>query len=88
MSCVARCSDHPHGRDVLLLSVFLSHAGLFQALLCATALGLMPAHLLLYALCALELVLSIGLHESRRHEYAADRFAVDTFESRLPWGGL
>ena len=64
-----------------LLSVFLSHAGLFQAFYVqqpSVYTGLIFFGML-YA--PLELVLSIGLQMvSRRHEYEADRFAVDTFE--------
>ena len=64
-----------------LLSVFLSHAGLFQAFYVqqpSVYAGLIFFGML-YA--PLELVLSIGLQMvSRRHEYEADRFAVDTFE--------
>jgi STE24 endopeptidase len=64
-----------------LLSVFLSHAGLFQAFYVqqpSVYAGLIFFGML-YA--PLELGLSIGLQMvSRRHEYEADRFAVDTFE--------
>ena len=70
-----------------LLSVFLSHAGLFQAFYVqqpSVYAGLIFFGML-YA--PLELVLSIGLQMvSRRHEYAADRFAVDTFEEPAALG--
>jgi STE24 endopeptidase len=64
-----------------LLSVFLSHVGLFQAFFVqqpSVYAGLVFFGML-YAPC--ELLLSIGMQMvSRRHEYEADRFAVDTFE--------
>jgi STE24 endopeptidase len=64
-----------------LLSVFLNHAGLFQAFFVqqpSVYAGLVFFGML-YAPC--ELLLSIGMQMvSRRHEYEADRFAVDTFE--------
>jgi STE24 endopeptidase len=64
-----------------LLSVFLSHEGLFQAFFVqqpSVYAGLVFFGML-YA--PLELVLSIGMQMvSRHHEYEADRFAVDTFE--------
>jgi len=64
-----------------LLSVFLSHTGLFQAFFVqqpSVYAGLVFFGML-YAPC--ELLLSIGMQMvSRRHEYEADRFAVDTFE--------
>jgi len=64
-----------------LLSVFLSHAGLFQAFYVqqpSVYTGLVFFGML-YA--PVELLLSIGMHiVSRRHEYEADRFAVDTIE--------
>ena len=63
------------------LSVFLSHEGLFQAFFVqqpSVYAGLVFFGML-YA--PIELVLSIGMQiVSRRHEYEADRFAVDTFE--------
>lgn len=63
-----------------LLSVFLSHDGLFQAFYVqqpSVYTGLVFFGML-YA--PIELVLSIGMHiMSRRHEYEADRFAVETF---------
>ena len=65
-----------------LLSVFLSHEGLFQAFFVqqpSVYAGLVFFGML-YA--PIELVLSIGMQiVSRRHEYEADRFAVDTFEA-------
>ncbi len=64
-----------------LLSVFLHHEGLFQAFGVgqpAVYTGLIFFGLL-YA--PMELWLSIGMHVvSRKHEYEADRFAVETFE--------
>jgi STE24 endopeptidase len=64
-----------------LLAVFLNHAGLFQAFFVqqpSVYAGLVFFGML-YAPC--ELLLSIGMQMvSRRHEYEADRFAVDTFE--------
>ena len=65
----------------VLLSVFLSHVGMFQAFFVqqpSVYTGLVFFGML-YA--PLDLVLSIGMQMvSRRHEYEADRFAVDTFE--------
>jgi STE24 endopeptidase len=62
-----------------LLSVFLSHTGLFQAFYVqqpSVYTGLVFFGML-YA--PVELVLSIGMHiVSRKHEYEADRFAVET----------
>src|SRR5712691_4275003 len=64
-----------------LLSVFLTHAGLFQAFYVhqpSVYAGLVFFGMLYTPLA---LVLSIGLHIlSRRHEYEADRFAVNTIE--------
>jgi STE24 endopeptidase len=69
------------GVMLCLLSVFLSHEGLFQAFFVqqpSVYAGLVFFGML-YA--PLELVLSIGMQMvSRHHEYEADRFAVDTFE--------
>jgi STE24 endopeptidase len=65
----------------VLLSVFLSHVGMFQAFFVqqpSVYTGLICFGML-YA--PLDLVLSIGMQiVSRRHEYEADRFAVDTCE--------
>jgi len=65
-----------------LLSVFLSHAGLFQAFYVhqpSVYTGLVFFGMLY---TPLELILSIGMHMiSRQHEYEADRFAVDTIEA-------
>ena len=65
----------------VLLSVFLGHVGMFQAFFVqqpSVYTGLICFGML-YA--PLDLVLSIGMQiVSRRHEYEADRFAVDTFE--------
>lgn len=64
-----------------LLSVFLSHAGLFQAFYVRQPS--VYAGLVFFGMLytPIELVLSIGMHIlSRWHEYEADRFAVDTIE--------
>src|SRR5204862_5930183 len=63
-----------------LLSVFLSHVGLFQAFYVQQPS--IYAGLVFFGMLytPFELVLSIGMQMmSRRHEYAADRFAVDSF---------
>jgi STE24 endopeptidase len=63
-----------------LLSVFLQHQGLFEAFYMQRPS--VYAGLIFFGLLfrPLELLLSIGMHIfSRRHEYAADRFAVETF---------
>jgi STE24 endopeptidase len=63
-----------------LLSVFLHHEGLFQAFFVQQPS--VYAGLVFFGMLytPLELVLSMGMQiMSRRHEYEADRFAVDTF---------
>jgi STE24 endopeptidase len=63
-----------------LLSIFLQHQGLFQAFYMQQPS--VYAGLIFFGLLymPLELLLSIGRHVfSRRREYAADRFAVETF---------
>jgi len=69
------------GVMLFLLSVFLTHAGLFQAFYVhqpSVYAGLVFFGMLY---TPIELVLSIGMHIiSRQHEYEADRFAVDTIE--------
>jgi STE24 endopeptidase len=63
-----------------LLSIFLQHQGLFEAFYMQQPS--VYAGLIFFGLLymPLELLLSIGMHIfSRRHEYAADRFAVETF---------
>ena len=65
-----------------LLSLFLSHAGLFQAFYVtqpAVYTGLIFFGLLY---TPVELLLSVLMHIiSRQHEYAADRFAIDTVDT-------
>jgi len=64
-----------------LLAMFLSHVGLFQAFYVQQPS--VYAGLVFFGMLytPIELVLSIGMHIlSRRHEYEADRFAVDTVE--------
>ena len=68
------------GMVFFLLSVFLQHEGLFQAFYMVQPS--VYAGIIFFALLytPLELLLSIGLHAVSRHrEYAADRFAVETF---------
>jgi STE24 endopeptidase len=63
-----------------LLSLFLHHQGLFEAFYVEqpSVYAGMVFFTLLYT--PLELLLSIGMQVfSRRHEYAADRYAVETF---------
>jgi STE24 endopeptidase len=63
-----------------LLSIFLQHQGLFEAFYMQQPS--VYAGLIFFGLLymPLELLLSIGRHIfSRHHEYAADRFAVETF---------
>jgi STE24 endopeptidase len=63
------------------LSIFLNHAGLFQAFYVQQPS--VYAGLVFFGMLytPIELVLSMGMQiVSRRHEYEADRFAVDTFE--------
>jgi STE24 endopeptidase len=62
-----------------LLAVFITHQGLFQAFYMQQPS--VYAGLIFFGLLytPLELVLSIGMHLfSRKHEYEADRFAVET----------
>jgi len=63
-----------------LLSVFLSHAGLFAAFYVQQPS--VYAGLVFFGMLytPIELVLSVAMQiMSRRHEYEADRYAVDTF---------
>jgi STE24 endopeptidase len=65
-----------------LLSVFLHHQALFQAFYVEQPS--VYAGLILFGLlyAPVELFLSIGMHIfSRKHEYEADRFAVETIQS-------
>jgi STE24 endopeptidase len=69
------------GVMLFFLSVFLHHEGLFQAFFVQQPS--VYAGLVFFGMLytPIELVLSIGMQiVSRRHEYEADRFAVDTFE--------
>jgi STE24 endopeptidase len=77
------CLSMAHmGMMFFLLSVFLHHQGLFQAFYVeqpSVYAGLIFFGLL-YA--PVELLLSIGMHIfSRKHEYEADRFAVEAMQS-------
>ena len=63
-----------------LLSVFVTHAGLFHAF--GVHEPSVYAGLVFFAMlyAPIELLLSLGMQGmSRRHEYEADRFAVDTY---------
>ncbi len=63
-----------------LLSVFVTHAGLFHAF--GVHEPSLYAGLVFFAMLysPIELLLSLGMQVmSRRHEYEADRFAVDTY---------
>jgi STE24 endopeptidase len=77
------CLSMAHmGVMFFLLSAFLHHQGLFQAFYVAQPS--VYAGLIFFGLlyAPVELLLSIGLHIfSRKHEYEADRFAVETMQS-------
>jgi STE24 endopeptidase len=63
-----------------LLSVFLQHQGLFQAFYMEQTSVYAGVIFFGMLYTPLELLLSIGMHVfSRRREYQADRFAVETF---------
>jgi STE24 endopeptidase len=68
-----------------LLSVFLNHQGLFQAFYMEQSS--VYAGLVFFGLLytPIELILSLGMHIfSRKHEYEADRFAIETIDRPEP----
>jgi STE24 endopeptidase len=68
-----------------LLSVFLNHQGLFQAFYMEQSS--VYAGLVFFGLLytPIELMLSLGMHIfSRKHEYEADRFAIETIDRPEP----